>query len=53
MGLKYVDPHDLDRLRDADGKPLPAGYDQHTVIAQIAAGGLRRLPAGLLLRASR
>ncbi len=35
MGLKYVDPHDLDRLT-IDGQPLPAGYDQHTVIAQIA-----------------
>ncbi|WP_426244359.1 APC family permease [Nocardioides sp. LHG3406-4] len=38
MGLKYVDPHDLDRLTNADGSPLPAGYDQHTVIAQIARG---------------
>ena len=25
MGLKYVDPNDIDRLRDPDGKPLPAG----------------------------
>ncbi|NUR08377.1 MAG: APC family permease [Nocardioidaceae bacterium] len=36
MGLKYVDPSDLDRLRQPDGSPLPAGYVQHTVIAQIA-----------------
>jgi len=36
MGLKYVDPFDMDRLRDANGNPLPQGYDQHTVIAQIA-----------------
>jgi amino acid transporter len=36
MGLKYVDPNDLERLREPDGSPLPAGYDQHTVIAQIA-----------------
>ncbi|MGO4257318.1 APC family permease [Marmoricola sp. RAF53] len=36
MGLKYVDPHDLDRLTLPDGSPLPEGYDQHTVIAQIA-----------------
>ena len=50
MGLKYVDPHDLDRLTGSNGEPLPAGYDQHTVIAQIARGGLRRLPARLLLR---
>jgi amino acid transporter len=35
MGLKYVDPHQLDRLT-LDGQPLPPGYDQHTVIAQIA-----------------
>ncbi|GEP32786.1 amino acid transporter [Nocardioides szechwanensis] len=35
MGLRYVDPHDLDRLT-MDGKPLPDDYDQHTVIAQIA-----------------
>jgi amino acid transporter len=36
MGLKYVDPFDMDRLRDAQGNPLPKGYDQHTVTAQIA-----------------
>src|SRR3954464_13006579 len=35
MGLKYVDPNDLDRMT-LDGEPLPAGYDQHAVIAQIA-----------------
>jgi amino acid transporter len=35
MGLKYVDPHQLDRLT-LNGEPLPAGYDQHAVIAQIA-----------------
>jgi amino acid transporter len=36
MGLRYVDPHDLDRLRNPDGSALPADFDQHTVIAQIA-----------------
>jgi amino acid transporter len=36
MHLKFVDPHDLGRLRQADGSPLPKGYDEHTVIAQIA-----------------
>jgi amino acid transporter len=36
MHLKFVDPSDIDRLRQADGSPLPKGYDQHTVIAQIA-----------------
>jgi amino acid transporter len=35
MGLKYVDPHELERLTD-NGAELPAGFDQHTVIAQIA-----------------
>ncbi|MFD0804551.1 APC family permease [Nocardioides caeni] len=35
IGLKYVDPHELDRLT-LNGQPLPEGYDQHTVIAQIA-----------------
>ena len=35
-GLKFVDPVDLDRLRQANGEPLPDGYDQHTVLAQLA-----------------
>jgi amino acid transporter len=35
MGLRYVDPHDHHRLT-LDGEPLPADYDQHPVIAQIA-----------------
>jgi len=35
MGMKLVDPNDLDRLTIA-GKPLPGGYDQHAVIAQMA-----------------
>ena len=38
MRLRYVDPLDLGSLRRADGQPLPADYDQHTVIAQIARG---------------
>ena len=46
MGLKYVDPHDLDRLRLPDGSPLPAGYDQHTVIAQIARAVFDNFPPG-------
>ncbi len=33
MGLKYVDPSDLDRLT-LNGEPLPPGYDQHAVIAR-------------------
>ncbi len=38
MDLKYVDPSpdSLARLRHADGTPVGKGYDQHTVIAQIA-----------------
>ncbi|MBV6725581.1 APC family permease [Nocardioides daeguensis] len=35
IGLKYVDPHELERLT-RDGVPVPDGYDQHAVIAQIA-----------------
>jgi amino acid transporter len=35
MGLRYVDPHDFDRLT-RDGAPVPDGFDQHPVIAQIA-----------------
>jgi amino acid transporter len=38
MGLQYVDPHQLDRLTNRDGSPLPGDYEQHTVIAQIARG---------------
>ena len=35
MGIKYVDPDDLDKLT-RNGEALPGNYDQHTVIAQIA-----------------
>ncbi|MGI8521736.1 MAG: APC family permease [Nocardioides sp.] len=38
MGLRYVDPSDISRLRDGRGQALPAGYDEHTVIAQLARG---------------
>ena len=38
MAVRYVDPHDLERLT-RDGVPLsPESYDQHPVISQIAAG---------------
>ena len=53
MHLKYVDPHDLERLRLPDGGPLPDGYDQHTVIAQIARAVFDNFHARLLLRRSR
>ena len=36
MNLKYVDPTDLSRLRDTSGYPLPAGYDEPTVMAQLS-----------------
>ncbi|WP_248581990.1 APC family permease [Nocardioides sp. InS609-2] len=49
MGLKYVDPLELDRLTNADGSPLPAGYDQHTVIAQIARGVFDNFTPGFYL----
>ena len=38
MELRYVDPHRIDLLRQADGAPLPADHDQHTVLSQIARG---------------
>ncbi|NYE37938.1 amino acid transporter [Nocardioides cavernae] len=37
MAIRYVDPHELDRLRTASGA-VPDGYVQHPVISQIAAG---------------
>ena len=46
MGLKYVDPGDLDRLTRADGSPLPAGYDEHTVIAQLSRAIFDNFDAG-------
>jgi amino acid transporter len=46
MGLKYVDPHELDRLRTASGQPLPADFDQRVVIAQIAHAVFSNFPAG-------
>ena len=36
MNMKFVDPTELSRLRLPNGNPRPAGYDEHTVIAQIA-----------------
>jgi amino acid transporter len=46
MNVRYVDPADLDRLRTADGAPVPASYDQHTVIAQIARAVFDGFPPG-------
>jgi len=48
MGLQLVDPDEMDRFT-RNGEPLPAGYDQHTVIAQIAEAVFRDFPAGFYL----
>ncbi len=48
MGLQLVDPDEVDRLT-RNGEPLPAGYDQHTVIAQIADAVFHSFPAGFYL----
>ncbi len=44
MQVRYVDPHELDRLVDADGQPVE--MDQHTLIAQIAEGVFAAFPPG-------
>ncbi len=46
MSIRYVDPHELERLIQPDGTPVPADFDQHTVIAQIAAGVFQEFPPG-------
>jgi amino acid transporter len=46
MGLRYVDPHRIDQLRTADGERLPADFDQHVVIAQIARAVFNEFPPG-------
>jgi amino acid transporter len=46
MGLKYVDPNDIDRLRNPDGSRLESGYDQHTVIAQLSKAIFSDFPPG-------
>jgi amino acid transporter len=45
MGLKYVDPKDLERLT-LHGEPLPRDYDQHAVIAQMAKAIFDGFPPG-------
>ncbi len=49
MGLKFVDPHELERLSYRDGSPLEEGYDQHAVIAQIARGVFDSFSPGFYL----
>ena len=46
MSVRYVDPHDIERLRTAAGDALPAGYEQHPLISQIAAGVFDHFPPG-------
>ncbi|WP_344044675.1 APC family permease [Nocardioides panacihumi] len=46
MGLKYVDPGDVGRLRDSSGNPLPASYEQHTVVAQLSRAVFHDFPPG-------
>jgi len=46
MGLKYVDPNDIHRLRNPDGSHLENGYDQHTVIAQLSKAIFSDFPPG-------
>src|SRR5689334_10621651 len=46
MGLKYVDPHDIDQLRDGNGQALPDGFDQHPVMAQLARAVFADFPPG-------
>ncbi len=48
MGLRYVDPTELDRLTRA-GVPLPGDYDQHAVIAQIARAVFDNFTPGFYL----
>ena len=45
MGLRYVDPHHLDRL-SSDGEPVAEDYDQNPVIAQIAQAVFNDFPPG-------
>jgi amino acid transporter len=44
MGLKYVDPNDIDRLRNPDGSHVTK--DQHTVIAQLSKAIFSDFPPG-------
>ncbi|WP_036553758.1 APC family permease [Nocardioides insulae] len=45
MGLRYVDPHDVERLT-RDGQAVPGDFAQNTVMAQIAKAIFDGFPAG-------
>jgi amino acid transporter len=49
MNVRFVDPAQLDRLRSPDGSPVPEGYDQHTVISQIAKAVFDNFTPGFYL----
>jgi len=49
MSIRFVDPHHLERLTTAAGEAMPEGYQQHPVIAQIAAGVFEGFPPGFYL----
>src|SRR4249919_1726731 len=44
MGLKYVD--NVDRLVGPDGQPMPPGFDQPTVMAQLSKAVFDTFPPG-------
>jgi amino acid transporter len=46
MSLRFVDPNDLERLREQGGGRVPKGFDQHTVIAQISKAVFNDFPPG-------
>ncbi|KQT89195.1 DNA-binding protein [Marmoricola sp. Leaf446] len=46
MGLRFVDPNDLENLRLPGGGALPEGYVQDTVIAQLARAIFDEFPPG-------
>jgi amino acid transporter len=46
MSIRFVDPHELERLGTVGGGPVPEGYVQHPVISQIASGVFDHFPPG-------
>ena len=46
MHVRLVDPHHIGRLRQPDGSPMPPGFDQDVLIAQIARGVFDHFPPG-------
>ncbi len=48
MGIKYVDPNELDRLL-RNGEPVGSDYEQHALIAQIARAVFIDFEAGFYL----